>query len=69
MTYHTFKEIVKNGDPENFDLNEAQLDAFKTFIDAICSLSALALPKREFPCSIENHASKHGLGWTAFQTH
>ena len=67
-TAHPLNELLKKGSPDKFELNDAQLAAFRTFINAVCSPPVLALPKPDLPYSVDTDASEYGLGCTLFQT-
>lgn len=61
--------LLKKDAPLNFELDEDQLKAFRTLIDAVLSPEVLALPAKDLPYSVDTDASKYGIGCTLFQTH
>ena len=62
-------ELLKKGAPDKFELNEAQLEAFRKLIDAVVSPKVLALPVPGLPYSIDSDACDYGVGCALFQTH
>lgn len=55
--------------PENFKLDEEQLKSFHTIIEKICSPPVLALPRPNFPYSVDTDASSYVIDYTMFQAH
>ena len=62
-------KLLKKGEPDQFELDEEQLESFKKFVDIMCSPPVLALPQLGLHYSVDTDASDHGLGAALFQTH
>ena len=60
--------LPQKNQPDNFTLDEIQLEAFKDLIGTMLSPPALALSKNGLPYSIDTHASDYVIGFSLFQT-
>ena len=55
--------------PDKFELDQSQLEAFRTLVDAVVSPKVLALPVTGLPYSVDTDACDYGVGCALFQTH
>ena len=62
-------KLLKKGEPDQFELDEEQLESFKIFVDIMCSPPVLGLPQLGLHYSVDTDESEHGLGAALFQTH
>ena len=62
-------ELLLKHNPDKFELNDTQLEAFKTLIDEILSPQVLALPQKGLQYSVDTDASIYGVGCALFQIH
>ena len=60
-------ELLKKNSPDKFELNEKQIEAFRTLIDQVLSPTVLALPRKDLPFSLDTDASNYGIGCALFQ--
>lgn len=68
MTAQRFNELFTKGAPEKLELNDNQSNAFRTFIDGVCSPLVLALTKPDRAYYVDTDTSLYGLGCTLFPT-
>ena len=59
-------KLLRKGQPETFELDEEQIEAFSTLIEKILSPTILALPRKDLPFSVDTDASAYGIGCALF---